>query len=754
MIDILRSQARTVEGYVSAAIGYLNPIWYTFRQYSHTFTSITDLGVNGIRVFLPSTAGMVTGQKVRISGGSYDGTQVGTITAISVNVSIDITGVTFRGTASGFLVNLSAFRNLGVESELLDPVTGLSISKATSTWASKPDLTGTIDVQSEIRSLFYSKREVPFVTVYGVILKNITTGTFKLRYRETYLDTSNVVQKGSWITIAEDCVAVPARKQIQETYGNNLIDFSIKNQITKQVLFNPDFSAGLDSWDTFASSADDVPWDDARPSFLTARCKVTNDEQFLDPGCDETIATNYLQAGAGSGFNNISGAFQVVIPAGGSSASIQNKKQVIPVNRVFWAAVQLTGISSTGNALTVHLGRYNAAGTLLAPISSHPFTDNNVLFLTIGFFVPTSTEYFGLYVTNAGGTSSTVTLEVFARVKRSAALSQTAKLGGSFSGAKSVIINAQERLGELVTALQLWGSDTADVYPGNVLYQNQTPTIAIPSPIAVTFATARQRLGAVVFSNVDYPINYLNVAGLPGGQFLTRFKRLRKWKGVPRTIGYLFDGVLSFGPQLQLYQYAFSKGVRTTIRVATQSVTSADVGVYQFVLADDPNAEYYGFDIYSPSAGAFLIQSNLLMDSLDLCKPSVVLEWQNSLGGFDQWAFKRRIDLSLAPGEVSPSTERYDPDIEISKGNLDRDSVDSQITLSLYDDFVPTGDVLALDGLKKSKSVKIIFPSGNIVYVVPVIETTTINVRARYTKVSVTVQLPRNFDPTLIDPTL
>lgn len=750
MINILRSQAKTVEGYISTAIGYLNPVWYTFRQYTHTFTVVGQVDSVTMSLTMPATTGIVNGHKIRISGGPYDGVEVGTVTAVAPT-SINFTGMVFRGTAAGYLVNLTVYRNLSLESELLDPITGLSISKATSLWATKPDLTGNIDVQSELRSLFYSKQEVPAVTAYGVILKNITTGLFKLRYRETYLDTSNIVQKGSWTTIAEDCVGVPARKQIQEAYGNNLIDWSIKNQSTKQVLFNPDFNDGLEQWKAEDIYASDSPWDDSQPSFAVARCKVTDAEQFLDPKCDDAVSVGYNQAGTG-GWVTGAGEFETTITAGGLSAVIFNRKELQVTEQ--WAILNLIGTTATGNSVRIYAGRYDVAGTLIGSIGFYDAADNGTQVHWPILFTPGAGQYLGIYVVNNGGVPCTFALRTFVRVKGAQSLTQPVKMGGLISGAKTFRMTVPERIGEIGFDFQVYATDTkAAAGAGEGIYQNIVPVAALPSSFTYTVTTPRSRLGFTVLSNVDVRVNYFNVDGVPPGKLLTRFSRLRKWKGVPRTVGYLFDGVVGFGPQLQVIQYAYNSigDYIGTARLATQNIAATDVGVYQFILADDPNASFYLIDIVSPTAGVGLCEQKYI-DAVDLCQPGIVLEWQNSMGGFDQWGFTRKIDIAMEPGKTPDITESYDPDIENSKGTLSRDGVDTQGTFTVYDDFVPTEYVVAFDELKKSKLVKLLWANGSFIYVVPVTLSTMFTSRAKFTQVMVTLRMPRNFNPNLAVP--
>jgi hypothetical protein len=464
--DILRTQLKTASGYNSLVVGYLNPVWYTFRQYTHTFTGITEPVPGILVVTMPSTAFLVAGHLVRISGGSYDGTQVGTISAVNGNVHMDVTGITFRGNASGYFIDVTLIRNLGMETRMVDPTSGNVISRATSFWTAGPNLTGIMDLQSELKSLFYGNRETPVIASGPSLYRHITFGTYKLQWRESFIDINNVPQKGTYADIAENVIVTPSRKQLKELYGNNLLDFLVKD------------------------------------------------------------------------------------PTGG------------------------------------------------API----------------------------------------------------------------------------------------------------------------------------------------------------GKFLTSFLNPRMWGTQARSISFVL-GTSNYGTTTRVQQVAYT-AAGGSLGVVFNDYSNLTPGIYSWVMTYVPNAAYYLVDVRTPAA--LKLVKEIRVNAVDICNPYIGVEWENSLGGFDQWVFQRAIEVAMEPGASPVISERYDPDIENSKGNLYRDSVDLQETITVFDDNVPTGDLVFLDSLKKSKQVRLFLTGGGYIVVVPTGSTTVGAVRNKVNRITVQLQMPRNFNPQVL----
>jgi hypothetical protein len=152
----------------------------------------------------------------------------------------------------------------------------------------------------------------------------------------------------------------------------------------------------------------------------------------------------------------------------------------------------------------------------------------------------------------------------------------------------------------------------------------------------------------------------------------------------------------------------------------------------------------------NPSTSDYLTEIKTLRVE-QACSPFVVVEWENALGGFDQWIFSRRI-FTRATSDTPPAiTERYDPDIENSQGNIYRDESGVQLSLSMADEFVPFDEVPWLDEVKRSKTVSVIFENGVKTYCVPTSDTTAFDTRTSYVNFALTLRLPAGFNPRLID---
>ena len=132
------------------------------------------------------------------------------------------------------------------------------------------------------------------------------------------------------------------------------------------------------------------------------------------------------------------------------------------------------------------------------------------------------------------------------------------------------------------------------------------------------------------------------------------------------------------------------------------------------------------------------------------CRPYFLIEWQNSLGGWEQWAFQRQQEILISPPEESTIYETYTPDIEVSYGSIGRAGMESQFEITGYDDQVLRDDIGWLHEMKQSRSVKVIFPSGESVNAAVVSTSTAVNSRNKLSTFSVRVRLPRNVHPLLV----
>lgn len=252
-VDVLRTQAKVEGALTSLTVGYLNPVWYRLRQYSSTFTAVADLGGGVLRV--TGTAPSIN-DKIRLSGAKYDGTLVATVTAVAVG-TFDVTGLVFLGTDSGHYVNTTQHQNLHVQTRLVSWDELTVVSKAISSWFGAPNLLVLIDLQSEILSIAYQREAVDY-SLSEYINKSLLQ--YRLQYREVLWLPNGTQSIGPWVSINENVTSAPARKQIKEKYGNNLLEYILRE--SAQQYINYDFNGSLAPWLKTNPATFDWEWSD------------------------------------------------------------------------------------------------------------------------------------------------------------------------------------------------------------------------------------------------------------------------------------------------------------------------------------------------------------------------------------------------------------------------------------------------------------------------------------------------------------
>lgn len=1012
-VNIIRSQQKAQGGFNCNTVGYLNPVWYTFQQYSHTFTSVTGEPIGAIRLYMPSTVGIAIGDKIRYAGGPYDGVKTGTVVALSANVYIDVDNSIFLGTASGTLTNLSALRNLGVETELYDWLTNYTISKATSFWQTRPNLIGTIDIQSELRSLYYAARESGIILSPISFVKHVSAGRFKLRFRESWLDSANVVQKTAWADINEDGLAISARKALKESNGNNMIDYVLKSLVLTNdlpIFANPGFDGGLQPWVNGQIESDELAWGwSGDKAFLQLPINSVSDPHFKDQ------PNNWTQRGYGfinPQFLDINGSDEGSSPTAGYGWTQPVGGGTLPWQFTFTNGATPQG-SWLANALTYRLGQSNAeaapgatinfslrhvsgagegdvtafiydtAGNLKGQQTVYIFEFDSVNFnvpvaagssgvfiqlrndgsggrgialINPGFIttqpqwsgaVPAATisgvvsgiNNYANFLYNRVGTADSqaiykkmkirvqydntgtinATLEVYIAIFNTRydeltslplkILDQsvapgagvlegvvdftqavTGRLGvrvGVYAGDAPVVV-AVDFFGEVEDMQVLYqpltlpaGSRTIDITIAPSVKQFRFDVVAfdtLPAPMEVlatvsefrsapeefnyslplTIVTPRSNLG-LRFQNVEgdniavdsVQINSVSLgAPIAPGKFHTRFDEPRVFQGplpdteweftsisdisaspnfiyrifvdaIPagfntdqpvRIVGGQFDdpGYISYidpggtffdvreifpgkgdylnsgkiynfalqpSPARRPVTFSLDKSSEAAVVGASMRVTYLDInrnsitahqgapymmtfpaslgaGVYSFIV--EPGLFPVGTAYIQIFASRNFATGDYLSEIKTLrvvggCTPFVLVEWENSLGGFEQWLFERRIFTRRGSDTPPAVTERYDPDIENSEGNLYRDESSTQMSLIMADEFVPFEDVPWLDEVKRSKTVRLTFENGVRVFVVPTSDSTTYDSRTRYTNFGLTLRLPAGFNPRLVD---
>lgn len=117
-ISVLRTQQKT-EGLVdSTTVGFLNPVWYLFKQYTGTYTAVVD-SLGNIILSTPSTAGIEVGDQIQFAGGVYDGIVVGRVLSFVTDVSITIEDYEFLGDDSGYFINKTKYKQIHIQTRLL-----------------------------------------------------------------------------------------------------------------------------------------------------------------------------------------------------------------------------------------------------------------------------------------------------------------------------------------------------------------------------------------------------------------------------------------------------------------------------------------------------------------------------------------------------------------------------------------------------------------------------------------------------------
>jgi hypothetical protein len=496
--------------------------------------------------------------------------------------------------------------------ELLDMNTVLLastkiLSKTNSSWFPSPNLLGYVDLQSELRSLFYNRDTLDYNSLYQVLN---SARPFQFQYREIYWDRNNVKVVGTWVDINENCLAVPARKQLKEQWGNNLIEYVLKTPDTLgagvQDFINGEFNDSLSPWLETPESAF-YPWyyfsGQARHSYYFSKAL-------------------YQEVNVQSGLRRLN----------------------------------FDAINPSSYAITIEVWAFNDPNT----------------YQTTGTLVYSN-----------------------------------------------------------------------PIPPGTTLFFNQELTF--PNAVYVGFRVD----GELYLDNCSFPD--AQITGGTPGKFLERFIEPVIWGDVPAPVSFCIDkNSEALIPDLSMHiDWLDHNGI--VISSKDDQLGALRQGAYTYLIKDVPPNAVKGL-IYAYVTGNLpnVVSEVLTFRRKEFCSPAIMLEWQNSLGGFDQHVFGIRQEVTLQ-GTDAPVVQVYEPDIENSQGDLFRDGVPNQSTLLLYDDFVPTSEVIWLHELKTSRQVRVIFPNGTTIYCVVADTQTTLRTRTTYTQFTVTIRLPDNFNPSLID---
>jgi hypothetical protein len=257
------------------------------------------------------------------------------------------------------------------------------------------------------------------------------------------------------------------------------------------------------------------------------------------------------------------------------------------------------------------------------------------------------------------------------------------------------------------------------------------------------------------FSGEEYGANLYAYAlknSFGKGKFLTRRSSLRHYSGFKLPMCFAVDiGQLKEGSNIRLKaDYQTINGVF----VSQESITinndeyeyGMNVAPVEFTW---PATAAYAL-VYITNGATTEITEKIRVDRTQLCYPGLLVEWQNSLGGWEQWSFKRRQEIDLMPlNDVEPY-EIVEKDIEQSNGGIYKNSIDTSLVVTAYDDYVPSELANWVHEIKTSQCVRIITPT-RVINVVPVASASKVRTDQRYSSMTVQLRLSKESNITSED---
>ena len=625
-------------GYLCTSVGYLNPVWYKFLQYTAQWSSISDIGSGQVRLQLSSSTGvadLIVGGTIRFASandGVYSGVNTGTIVAINLvgTNTVDLSGVTYRGTSTGgYWTNLTKYKNLRIETHIVDP-DGNVLSKALSSWYAQPNHIGLIDLQTELRSLFYQHEKIPYTSA---LYKYVSAKEYVLEYRERYLDDLVLDISMGWVPIDEVILACPARKQIKEQYGNNLMDYTLKypeiigsGGVTN--FTNPEFIASL------------TPW-----------LKSTEDPTDL--------LNDWFWVSSNGGEASCDGVTNVLYQSVSVVAGSRRMQFRATTGAFFGVALQIWAFDNPATYLT-------SGGDLVHSVT---LGTNDEVISDLNITFPTNRTYVG------------------------------ARFSSFSAGASGFKLSYLRFINE---------DGYTDAPPGKWLERQSEPSMWCLGP-----------------AGVKKPISFIAETN---GVAVDTIDIIMEWMNINGDI--LSTQVLTHNP--------------TT------------VGVFSFLLYDVPNTNSRSVKVWATESGdpLIILCQPTTYKLFQFCDPYVLLEYQNSLGGISHHAFMIKHNVNLQPAREKPVTSVYEYDIENSEGNLFKDGTDWKTELTMTDEQVLTKDIPWVAEIKTSKQVRVLFPNGAIIFCVVSSTDTQWITGTKLSKITVTVRLPDNFNPLILNPNL
>jgi len=791
-MSILVTRKQTLNhigGYPSTAVGYLNPVWYKFIQYTGEWDTIESLAAGQVRLQLSSSVGvvdLVVGGTLRFASGTdgiYSGLDVGVIVAINLvgTNTVDLSGVTYRGLSSGgYWTNLTKYKNLRIETRLQD-FNGNTISKARSTWYAQPNHFALVDLSSELKSLFYEREHLPYNSDY----QYLSAKQYILQYRERFIGDLIVDDETGWLTTSELILASPSRKQIKEQYGNNLLDYSLKPPGVASAggvannFANFNFEGTLAPWLKTTETPTDLysNWFWSPANGGAANCAIDN---LLYQSVGVTAGSRRLrfqiQTGAFFVANYEVWAFDdpatylstgdLILSASQAISSLiaYDSNYTFPTNRQYVGWRFSNGISFCdftlhyflfGNALTAIInappGKFLERQSL--PImyshtveSMSPLINPDFLVSALPWKTTPNIAGRNWYWSAGTGGVGIMFLPNAAPIDAASPFlyqEVNAKPGGVF---RMVIKAAQFPLlgGDLM--FEIWAFDDPDNVEatGTLLEGISNFGTSVPADFT-KFITIRE--GA----------KYLGFRTNHGDQSDVSLDSVTIFQPIlAKPISYIIDhkGVELMFPSFDLHaDWQNVNGVLLSHEVKT--VSFPDVGVFATNIEESPAGSKY-VSVWATMTGdpTKIVATPTRYKIMPLCEPYILLEYQNSLGGFSQHAFMIRHNVNLQPSIDKPITSIYEYDIENSEGNLFKDGTDWKSEITMYDDFILTSDLVWVAEIKTSKQVRILFPNGASIFCVVSSTDTSWITGTKYSKIVVTVRIPDNFNPLLINPEL
>jgi len=319
---------------------------------------------------------------------------------------------------------------------------------------------------------------------------------------------------------------------------------------------------------------------------------------------------------------------------------------------------------------------------------------------------------------------------------------------------------------------EIWAFDNPATYlsSGDLITSG---TIPISSDISFdsnfTFPTNRQYVGFRFSNGAAFQGFFLghlsfhnavsSIINAPPGKWLERQERPVMWclgaTGIKKPISFILDEkaveLTGGGFIIKTSWYDVNE---TLISTVSQTPNGLIVGVYAFELPDAPANAKYAVVFARNLADTEAIVNAKGFELRELCDPYILLEYQNSLGGLSHHAFMTKHNVNIQPSQDKPITSIYEYDIENSEGNLFKDGTDWKAEITMYDDYIPTKDLIWVAELKTSKQVRILFPNGAKIFCVVQSTDTAWITGTKFSKISVVVRIPNNFNPLILNPNL